>query len=328
MKLVFRYSLAFVALVAISASVPAQGPARQGRTAPGNHPLMRKMFEAAGTATYSGRRVIEFKRGVERMRHEELVLKSGPRMRIEFPRGSAFEGQVIVETGAERRHYYPGRNEIHVLPARKDEALERLRGLIARLGPQGLSVALEGQAKVAKQDTSILSLRDGRGNRLMRLWIQPSTGVVLKRELYDEVGAVVGLFEFTEYNPSPLIRRTDFVLQREGATIVTPMDIAQRLIREHKFEPAFLPAEGGFRLDTAQLVENLPVPVLLLLYQSPHGPISFYQVAGKVNPERLARLSGAGFKSFAWTKGTRSFVLVGSLEARQLQQLAARVQNP
>src|SRR5438094_251063 len=85
-------------------------------------PLVRKSFMANRTSKYSGERTVEFKHGPDRASHVEYVLKDGIRTRIEFPDDSEYKGQIIVDDGQQRLHYYPDRNEIDAEPAHRRDS--------------------------------------------------------------------------------------------------------------------------------------------------------------------------------------------------------------
>ena len=74
---------------------------------------------------FVGTRTVEFRRRGDTVRITEYVTRDGQRIRLEFPEGSDFAGQVIVENASERKHYLPATNEIRILPPRKDESDRR-----------------------------------------------------------------------------------------------------------------------------------------------------------------------------------------------------------
>src|SRR5688572_30101052 len=128
----------FVAAFA-SAQRPPRGGFEAGREGRGGFrqeipadwpPILQRAFKSAFQLKYSGTRVVMFRRGPERRKTTEYVLKDGPRLRIEYPEDSLNAGQVIVENGRERQHFFPESNEIHVGPAMHDDAFEKLKMIL------------------------------------------------------------------------------------------------------------------------------------------------------------------------------------------------------
>ncbi len=289
--------------------------------------LLRKAIQQAPKLRYSGERVVEFKRGGERKRHREFVLKDGPRMRIEFPDDSEFAGQIIVESQAVREHYFPGRNEIRVMAPRHDEAFARLRRLVSRLGKDGVRFVHGNPDSVAGIRTASIGIADGHGNPLMRLWIDPRNGMVLKRELYDHVGGLVGLLEYVRLDYEPLVRPDEFVIRREGARRVTAYDDARKLMRENAMLEVFLPEDEGLRLDNAHVIKAGDRPVLVQVYQGPEGPVSFYQLQGPLSAERLRAQAGPEFQTHIWRMRGKTFAIVAEMEASRLERIAAKLRD-
>ena len=310
---------------------PHRGGGRDGgkfELPPDLPPILHRAFKSAFKLKYSGTRVVLFRRGPERRKTTEYVLKDGPRLRIEFPEDSVNAGQVIVENGRERQHFFPESNEIHIGPATHDEAFERLKMFLRPDGRNPVKVVLGALDSVAGQRAGLVLLNDPRGNTIQRLWIDERTGLILKRELYDPVGAVVGSFEFTKVNYSPVIQREDFKIVRKDATIVTPEDKARRLMRESDMVQAFLPQDKYRKLMSSRILGRVAASkVLILTYGSGRGrpPLSLVQVEGQFDRNRLNRLAGPQFRSYTWTMSGRTFVLIGDLTDDELRGLATQV---
>ncbi len=287
--------------------------------------ILRKAIGASPRLRYSGERIIEFRRGSERKRHTEYIVKDGPRFRIDFHAGSEYAGQVIVETGHQRLHFLPDRNEIQVLPPRKDEALARLRSLAGRLGKDRVRFQHTEGDSVAGVRSETVGVFDLRGHLIMRLWIDPRSGLILKRELYDAVGGLVGLLEFSKVNFEPIIRDSDFQIQRASAKRVTPEEHARRLMRENHMLPVFLPEDSGLLLESAKMLDGDRRGVLLLTYHGASGTVSFYQLAAPINPRRLEAQAGPDNRVHIWRMREKTFALVAAMAADELQAIAARV---
>ena len=329
--------LCFAAAFAFSQRPPRGGfDARGGPPRPGFGqdipadwpPILQRAFKSAFQLKYSGTRVVIFRRGPERRKTTEYILKDGPRLRIEYPDDSMNAGQVIVENGRERQHFFPEVNEIHIGPAMHDDAFEKLRMFLRPGGRFPVKIALGQAEAVAGQRAGLVLLNDPRGNTIQRLWIDERTGLILKRELYDPVGAVVGSFEFTKVNYGPVIRREDFKIVRRGAQVITPEDKARRLMRENDMVQAFLPEDKYRKLMSSRILSRVAASkVLILTYEAGHGkpPLSLVQVEGQLDRNRLNRLAGPQLRTYTWTLSGRTFALMGDLTEDEIRGLAARV---
>ena len=234
-------------------------------------------------------------------------MRDGPRVRIEFPRDGVYAGQVVVEDASQRRHFLPRTNEVRVLPPRREEGLQRLRGLV-RSG----RVSTEPGDRIAGLATVELVVRDADANVLQRLAIEPKSGMVLSRRVYDATGVQVGGFMFTQVDldPEPFDPAL-FRIERKGVKTTTPEDTLRRLAKRGGYGTALLPESTGFRLDAAKLAKLAGGQVLVQTYVGPGGRLSLYQLRAAVSPERLRRQGGRKLNALSWTEGGVTFVLLG-----------------
>lgn len=309
MRKLFALSLLVASLIPLGAAQrnPDQLP-----------PLLRQALRKATTMKFSGTRTVEVMEGARRERYTEYVLRDGQRSRTWFPSGSQFAGQVIVETPRERRHYYPGKNEIFVGPPRREEAMARLLNLVRK---NSIRFETRDGGLVAGRKTVEIAISEGHGNPLQRLWIDRDQGVMLKRELYDGVGTRVGSFEFTEIDFDPRFSASDFQLERRGAKIVTPKDELARLVREHKMSLVHLPEDQGYRLDWVRRLPGNRAAVLQQVYSKGTVSVSLFQAAAEVNLPMASR-TPEGFQAFTWNHQGQSFALIGNVTADELRRLA------
>ena len=282
--------------------------------------VLRHMLESAPKLRYTGTRTVTLRAGVDRKVHTELIEKDGRKTRVEFPKGSPFAGQVIVETERERRHYFPEKNEIRVQPPRRERAVMRLMGMRKRFS-QGLQSGDGGN--VAGLHVVAITAKDPQGNLSQRMWIEPRSGMLLKREFYDRTGAVQGGFEFTNVNLNPRIDSRDFRLDIRGAKIVSPADDLQRIANKLGLPVASLPA-GKYQLDSVREQKFGETPVLVQLYSSDDQRFSLFLLKGPVDQNRLNR-PGRNLQSIAWQKAGVSYVLIGDLPVEEMQAVAKQL---
>jgi hypothetical protein len=283
--------------------------------------VLRRAIAAANTLRFTGHRIVTVLRDGQSSRHEEIVMRDGPRLRIEFPSSGAYAGQVIVENGRERRHFLPAANEIRTLPTRREEGLKRLRAL-ARNG----RVTTEAGDRIAGLETVEVIVRDASGNLLQRLAIEPDSGMVLRRRVYNATGTEVGGFVFTkvDLNPGPFDPSL-FRIQRRGAKLTTPWDELRKVAARSGFAPVGLPESTGYHLDTVRIARLPDGPVLVQTYIGPGGRLSLYQVKAVVSPERLRREARGIVRTLSWSADGRNFVLLGPQDEGTLAKLKASV---
>lgn len=301
---------------------PPFGGSRGPRPQIGQMPdLLRKAMAGAAKQRFSGTRRLTLKLGGDRKVHTEFIVKDGLRSRVEYPTDSPFAGQVIVDDGTERRHYFPGQNQIRVEPTRRERAFDRMGKM---LGQGRLAVADGGS--VAGKPSQLVTFSDPQGNVLTRMWIEPRTGVMLKRELYDRTGAVVGGFEFTEINLNPNIDPRDFKLNVRGAKVVRPADDLRELIQRNGFRDVQLPPDTGFKLVEARVQELRGSKILIQQYvDGEDRRISLFQLYQSVDPKVIQRMSRNEFASVTWQQGGTTFALVGGVPQQQLSEIAKRL---
>ena len=307
----------FVFAALISAGASAQGKVQLPE-------VLIRAIRASKILRYSGTRVVEFRRGPgpERDRHVEFVTKDGPKSRIDFEQDGPFRGQVVVEDERERRHFFPQRNEIVTSPARKDAALGRL-GLLVRRKQEFRVQSSEGE-KVAGLATTLITVADLRGNPLQMLWIYPRNGMILKRLLLDPIGGRVGSFEFTQVSFDPKVSSEDFVLRRNGARVVTPLDELRQICRDSRMLEVSLGPTSGLALEDSRLERRGGRDVLIQSYVGGEsGPLSLFQTTGAVDVREFERMARQGnFNVYVWNMRGRSFALVGEQTREELEKLA------
>jgi hypothetical protein len=289
-------------------------------------PLLLKALASAPKQRFTGTRVVEYRRGPDTVRYEEQIIRDGSRLRIEFPSDSPYAGQIVVEDGRVRRHFYPDRNEIRILPPRREEVMGRLHRLV-KGGGRKFSFVTGTSTNIAGVMAQPVSVQDAEGNVLQRLYIDPRSGVVLKRVLFDHVGTPRGSFAYTRIDLTPNINPSVFQINRRGARIVTPTDALRELVKDGPFVFRMLPPSTGFRLDFSRQIRPEGKPVLMQIYAGRGGRLTLFQLGATVDEKQLKRFGRGQFNTHSWQEDGRSFVLVGPLAQDELARLATRVQD-
>lgn len=319
-----KFVLVSIAAVTMVAGLALSQELRERQDLSNLPPIVRKSFEALKTARYSGERTVRVKRGPERLAYVEYILREGVRSRTEFPGDSPYKGQIIVDDGARRYHYFPDRNEIHVEPPRRQHMrFMMLGGNRDHSKRQPLKHVVADGGMVAGQKTQLVTVIDPNGNAIQKMWIEPRSGVTLKRILYDPVGGERGYFEFNKIRFNPSFAPGDFKIERKGAVVITPAMEARRYALELGLTPLMLPPSAGFQLEGAHVMnrrngEN----ILAQMYTGKEGRFTLFQVRTAVDPKRLDEMSRGRLSTYSWKRGQEGFALLGDLSEQRLREIA------
>lgn len=292
-------------------------------------PTAAAFFVRAATAEdhlrFGGVRNVEILQGAIRRTHTEYILRNGPNTRVWFPADSPLSGQVIVETPSQRLHYYPRRHVIEKLPPKREEAYARLRQWLAHPN-KNIRMSVQPGGKVAGRSTHLGVIADAMGNARQRIWCDDQTGMVLKRELLDNVGARAGFFEFTEIDYSPKFAPGDFAINVKGARILTLEDKVRELSANNGMIAVLIPPGKGFQLDGANILRPAGYNVMHESYMGSRGQLSLFEVAGNVDLQSFKGAARRGVSYYAWQALGHSFALVGNYPNSTLVELARVVQ--
>lgn len=311
----------FAVLAAAAATVLAVAQRPRGNDFDDIPEIVVKAMRAAVGLKYSGERIIEFREGPNRFRNREVVIKDGHNLRIEYVEGPS-KGQIVVEKGGRRSHYFPDRNEIHTFPTRREEVVQRLLASIKMAQRGRGKVETEAGETIAGYRTEKVSVTSERGSPMTTIWIEPRSGMILKRELFDGGGTRIGYYEFTRLRINPRVSPDDFELRVPGAKVLSPTDLTLRLMKEGGFERMFLTESENLKLQGSRVHGD--GKVLALYYQTPEGVISFMQSKQELDPGKLRR-GGPGPHNFhTWSAGGRTYVLIGPQSQETLRQISQK----
>jgi len=289
--------------------------------------LLYRAIHSAKRAHYSGRKTVEFIHNGKAISHDEIVYRDGLKTRIEFPQGSKFSGQIIVEDEKGRKHYFPDRNEVLVLPPRREESLDRLIRLVKRAQDKKVGLSSSQGQRVAGLLTNQIVVTDGAGNITQRIYIEPKSGIVLKRELFEAGGSRWGSFEFSQIDlDPPPFDGSLFQFERRGVHVVTPRDELKKLVAGKEFSPVWLPPSTGFLLEESHLDKIESTPALIESYVKKGdyqgtAKISVFELVGAVDPEQFRKFNRDEYHAASVQKEGKTFVVVGSLDEDSLKQL-------
>jgi hypothetical protein len=298
------------------------------RSDPSIPAVLVKAIDDQNSEHYEGRLTREFERGPQNLKHDEIVFRDGPLTRIEFPTGSKYSGQIIVENVRERRYYMPDKNEIYIFPSRREENFVRLTGLARRADRRKIFLSEAPGERIAGISTEQVVVRDLAGTVTQRMFIDPRSGVVLKREVFDALGRETGYFVFTQINLRPgRFEASLFRLERPGARVVTAEDTLREVAAREGFTPVNFGPSTGYRLEAARVANIEQDRVLVESFVSKRGRLTLFELRSAVSPERLKRVAHGEVQVYSWEKDGKWFVLFGPRTEGELVQLAQTLSN-
>ncbi|HWD39667.1 MAG TPA: hypothetical protein VG944_12515 [Fimbriimonas sp.] len=288
--------------------------------------VLKEAIRHGAHARFYGRRKVHFAHGNVNVDFTEIVYRDGPRTRSEFPDGSRFAGQIIVEDGHVRKEFYPDKNEVIVKEPRHEENLERLVRL-ARRGADGRIVLTKGPGmKVAGHWTVQIVVQDKDGNPLQRLYVEPKHGMMLKREIFDQGGAKIGYFVFDKINfDPPPFDPSLFRFSRRGVRVITPYDVLRDVASKAGFAPTFLPRSSGYKLEDVRVANRRGEDVLVETYGSRQGRLSLFELKTDVSPDRLHQFERDELHAVTWQAGGKTYVIVGAASSEALANVARSI---
>jgi len=309
--------LAFALALGIASSALAQS-----EKSVQEYPLLAQAIRSMDRLRYTGARTVQFRKGPNAARHEEYIQRDGVSVRVEFADDSPFAGQVIVDDGKQRRHFLPLENEIRLLPPRRDEALLKVGRAISR---GDFRIAESDGGLVAGRRTRLFSVRAASVKNMQQVYVDPDTAAVLKRALFDPVGTQIGYFEFTRIDFVRRLPKETFILERRGATLVTPDDELVRAVERGGFRMVRIPSGGGIRLEGVRISRVRGEAVLSQIYSTPLGKLSLFQVKALIPLDRVGRMRRGEVRVATWQSDGTTFTLIGPQTQNELDGLAKRL---
>lgn len=287
-------------------------------------PLLLRAIRAQPSLRYKGAYTTEFRQGPASIRHQEYITREGDRYRIDFPNDSQFAGQVIIENSRERLHYHPITNEIVQQPPRHGEVWERIANLANNR--KFVLTTVPGEL-IAGMRTEELVVSDRAGNLVQRLYIEPISGLIMKRQLFDFVGTQIGYFEFTEVALNPKIEPDTFVIKRRDARVITPRIQLERLCRRRGFHVVFLPPSSGYKLEGASPRNFAGTDGLVQSYLNGNERLWVYDLKGPINANRLRQNAGRDLHVHSFELNGETIVLMAKIDEQTLARFATLMES-
>lgn len=293
--------------------------AQDGSKADEAQNFLRTASEKAKRIRFVGTRRVTISRGGKTETFLEYITKDGSYSRVEFEKGTKFEGQIIVESPTLRKHFFPDRNEVREAPFFSRKQFEGMRM------SRGEKPVLADGGEIAGLPTTKATFFGPGRKPVYEVYIHQDSGLTLKRVMFAPSGEATGTFEFQKVVLNPKISKRVFELNPRGATVVRPIDDLRRAAKELKIPLIGFSNGDTLKLDFAGSREIKGQKVLVQNYASADSRITLFVMSDSVNPTELARTGRRPGGVYAWKAFGQTLMLAGELPAGSLEELSKRV---
>jgi hypothetical protein len=285
-------------------------------------PELKEIFSKAKTLRFSGTRTVTFVRAGRVDSHNEYVTKDGSNLRIEFAAGSPFAGQIIVETASERKHYFPDKNEIHEFPSFGKKQFEgfRMNFRGPRTGKTNFGSSNGGV--IAGLKCTKYQLSDSQNNPMVQIFVEPRSGMMVKRVMFDPTGNIAGSYEFVSLTLDPKIQQGSFKIVRKGAVVIRPIDDLRRQCKELGIPTMLLAKKSGYQLENVYVRDIKGSKVVVQSYGKEDSRITVFLTRSQLNATDLKRYNRGELTSYVRTLNGLTLVIMGDQTEDQLRNLS------
>ncbi|MBS1725636.1 MAG: hypothetical protein JST51_02870 [Armatimonadetes bacterium] len=306
-------------LTALAVGAPVQ---RQRLSLP---PELKEAFEHARGLRFSGTRLVTYVKAGRIETHKEFVTKDGPNLKVEFDKASPFAGQIIVETENSRKHYFPDKNEIRVYPSFGKRQFEGFRGAFRSARGGELHIDSSNGGVIAGLHCTKYQLSDKDNNPVVQIYIEPRSGMLTKRVLYDQTGNIAGSYEFVSLTLNPRIQPGTFEIRRRGATVVRPIDELRKQGKDADMPVLTLRESSGYRLESVYSRVIKGSKVIVQNFGTDDSRLTLFMTRSTLNPADLKKMERGELSSYVWTLDGVTLVLIGDQPEERLRSLASQV---
>lgn len=259
--------------------------------------------------------------GADQVR-SELVTVDRDRSRVEFLGKNGQTNQILIEMAGERYQFAPKAKEVHKSTKRIEAGLLS-RPLLKKGAKRQLFTLVPGGI-VAGRNTQLLSLTNLKGVVIQRNWIDPESGVILKREISSPMGVYLGGFEFNEINYAPNLDASTFDPTFGGAKVVTLEEIAARNARKLGLRPLLFNGTA-YSLESSKVVKSpMGASFLSYLFNGSKGKFSLIQIRGPLDESKVRQFA-QGYSVYQFTAGAETIAIVGDMPEAALKDIAGNL---
>lgn len=256
----------------------------------------------------------------------ERVLKQGLNTRIEFADGPN-AGSYTVEAAGRRFFVNPARREARTMAPMG--ASFAPASLLSRIQSREARWQQSTGGDIAGAKTVRWDVFDSQNRVMQRFWVEPNRGLILKRQIFDERGNIVGGFEFEAVKFDVEVAMNEFAVPN-NYRIVRPLDELKAACQRAALTPVILDPNLGYNLDAIRVLSAARGSgIVMSVYADETTQLSLYIMKQPLNAERLRRLAGQRLKFYSWQQGGQYLTLIGALPEEELARLArsARAQQ-
>jgi len=310
-----------LSLLALAGAVPAF--AQPARTFP---PEITRYLQLQSRVKAAGIRNVTLMVDGQMRTFRERVLKQGLNMRIEYADGPN-AGSYTVESGGRRFLVNPARREARTMaPMGASFAPASLMSRIQ--SREGRWQQSQG-GDIAGLKTVRWDVVDGRNRVMQRFWVDPNSGLILKRQIFDDNGRVAGGFEFEAVRFDVDVPSNQFAVPSDYR-VIRPLDELKAACQRVALTPVILDPSLGYNLDAIRVLSAARgAGIVMSVYADETTQLSLYIMKQPLNADRLRRLTGQRLKFYSWQQGGQYLTLIGALPEEELARLArsARAQQ-
>ncbi len=288
---------------------------------------LKESFERAKTIRFSGTRTVTVVRAGKVETHNEYVTKDGSNLRIEFATGSPYSGQIIIETDKNRRHYFPDKNEIREYPSFSKKQFEGFRSFSRGSKPGSMHFDTSTGGVIAGLRCTKYQLSDASNNPVAQVYIEPRSGMTVKRVIFDQTGNIAGSYEFVSLTLDPRIQPGAFKIFRKGATVIRPSDDLRKEAKELGIPALALPKASGYLLESVYVRDVKGSKVLVQSYGSDESRITVFMTKSILNASDLRRSNRGELVSYLRTLNGITIVLMGDQPEERLRTLSNQLSD-
>lgn len=258
------------------------------------------------------------------MQFREVIVRDGKRIRTEYVGNTDLAGQIAIDDGTNRLHYYPKENAIHKSPSLLNQDSQRLEMLMQERR-KDYKVTIADGGKVATYPTYLITLKSEKGFT-HKVWVERRGKAILKREMSGPDPNRGSAFEFESFEYRRRIESENFQINKSDATVLDPLDRLALFAKKVEYTPYAISGDQKFVLYEAGSFETPreKAKVLRSTYGDGKRVLTLFQFRGSIEPDRLkGRFTGVR----AWKEDGYNFVLVGDLTSDELERLAKLVRR-
>lgn len=286
--------------------------------------LLDAVLDANLTLKCKGMRVISFrfeKDGKQSVRRvKEYVVMDGEKIRTEFA-SDEMKGQIAVDDGRFRFHYFPKDNVIHRSPSWQHQNASRLEVLVNDRR-KDYEIDLAEGGRVGDYSTYLVTMKNQKGFT-HKIWVEKRGKAILKREFQGPDPNRGTSYEYETFEYRRRIDSDEFKIVKPGASVLDPVDRLALAAKKVEYA-SYVINDSRFKLYEVGTFEatEAKIKVLRSTYGDGKTVVTLHQFRGAMDTSRWGGREPGRMLTRVWKEGGYNFVLVGDVPATELERLA------